>query len=190
MKTVISILLPALMFTTYASSQITKGNWVLGGNASYLLTHKNSESYGGQKNTIYSLLLTPEVGYFFADKLSAGLKVSIDRQGYRTRGSTLFDRVFIYDFGPFVRYYFLPAENIVNLLVEGSYQYGLTGGQGKISSSRNIFAAAAGPVMYINSSLGLELLLHYSTYRFLGYSGSNRSITISAGIQAYLEKKE
>jgi len=190
MKTLIVILLSIFIFTTHAHSQITKGNWVMGGNASYLLTHNNSESYGGVKNTTYSLLITPEVGYFFADKLSTGLKVRIERQGHRYKGGSTFDRGFKYNLGPFIRYYFLPAENIVNLLIEGSYQFGLTGGNNKFGSSRNIFTAAAGPVMFVNSSLGLELLLLYSNYKLVQYPGDNRTITISAGIQAYLEKKE
>ncbi|MGH2645040.1 MAG: hypothetical protein ACRDE2_13890, partial [Chitinophagaceae bacterium] len=170
------------------NSQINKGHWLMGGNANYSLTYYNTELNGGQENTVYSLRLMPNLGYFFIDKLSSGLKVSVNGAGRKATGTSAYTFELMSNLGPFVRYYFLPAGNIVNVLMEGSYQYGIVGGHHKIVSTRNIFAVAAGPVIYFNSSLGLECLVNYSTYKFIKYSGSNQILTLSLGIQAYLEK--
>lgn len=189
MKKLIIIILSVFILTTNIYGQITKDNWMMGGNASYSVTHYNSYENGGQKNIFYSLLITPDVAYFFMDKLSAGLKLGIDCLGSKGTGTSVYSKLTNYNFGPFLRYYFLPKENDINVLVEGTYQYGLHGaGPDKETSSKNTFDIAAGPVMYFNSSVGMELLLNYSSYKFVRYSGSNRAFTISLGLQAYLKK--
>jgi hypothetical protein len=162
-----------------------------GDNVSYSLTHTKSEIACGQRNTVYSLWIMPDLGYFFMNKLAAGLKGTIHNEGSKATGTSVFSKDNDYDFGPFLRYYILPTDYTVNLLIEGSYQYAfIGGGQNKKTTSKNAFSIAAGPVVYFNSAVGLEFLLNYSTYKYVGFSGRNSTVTVSLGFQIYLKGYE
>jgi len=99
-----------------------------------------------------------------------------------------------FEFGPFARFYFLPADNQYNILADVSYQYGIYYSKptkGKI----NTLSASAGTVVFFNSSVGLEFLLgYYSRKEVIPLTTSGENITkqkgfqISVGFQIHLEK--
>lgn len=94
--------------------------------------------------------------------------------------------------GPFIRYYFLKPENRANILVESSYQYQFRkdispGSDSKLSA--NIFMISAGPVIYFNSSVGVEFTIGYSSQKYSGITGSNNTIQTSIGLQVHLQKE-
>lgn len=94
-----------------------------------------------------------------------------------------------YWIGPFGRYYFLQPNKQVNILADISYQYGFFGGisEGKL----NTFSAMVGPVVYFNSSVGIEFLLGYSSSLedVEGFQKETRKgFQIGIGFQIHLEK--
>lgn len=182
----ISIFLTILLLSRNSNSQITKGNWMLGGNISYASTNYNSENYGVPHNA-YNLQVRPNVGYFFIDKLAAGIKTGIGKTGAKG-GPNYTD----FNIGPFFRYYFLNQDKNVNIISEGMYQYGFEGSVSgsNNSTSKSTFAFSAGPVIYFNTVTGLEFLISYSTYKFSGIKGSNNTIMIGLGLQVHLEKEK
>ena len=194
MKKSIQLLNILLLFSIVAKSQITKGNWMIGGNASFSFS---GSDYGTYNTRVNGISLSPNVGYFFIDKLAGGLRLGYYRNNSKFKNvpglpSVNFNKTTVYTFGPYIRYYFLPEEKSYNILAEGSYQFGTTKTETEVSSnpaiSTNNFSIAAGPVIYFNSSVGIEFLLNYST------TNTNNSITksyklgIGIGLQIHLQK--
>lgn len=189
MKKITISVLAILLLSVAAKSQITKGNWMLGGNISYASTQYKSENYGPE-HIVYDFTIKPSVGYFFGDKFVGGIKAAIIKRGTKDPGTPGNNKNTDFNLGFFSRYYFLPEEKQVNILFESSYLYGFVGGGSgqNTSTSKNTFALAAGPVIYFNTSVGLEFLIGYSTYKFSGINGSNGTIQIGIGLQIHLEK--
>jgi hypothetical protein len=95
----------------------------------------------------------------------------------------------------------LPTEKPFNILVDGSYQYGIE----RISTAnptanqplntaitkynKNTFAFAAGPVIYFNPAVGLEFLIGYSTEKYIHYEGANNTFQVGLGLQVHLGKR-
>lgn len=123
---------------------------------------------------------------FVADKLVAGLKPSfIYGSGSITNSTT------IIGIGPLVRYYLLSPENMFNLFTEAGYSYGNIKSKGGGSGQKsNTFSISGGPVLYFNSSVGLEFTCAYSKTKVVGFSGNNNELKFGIGFMFYLEKKE
>ena len=173
-----------LSFISFAAnSQITQGNWMLGGTISYASTKYNSTNYG-EPHTAYDLQINPNVGYFFVDKLAGGLKASISKIGAASTSNSHTD----FNIGPYFRYYLLAPEKQVNVLTEAAYLYGFDKFSQSDKTPKNTFSFSAGPIIYFNNVVGLETLVSYSTYKFTGFDGSNNTIRFSLGLQVHLEK--
>jgi len=185
MKKITTLTLAILFLAVKSNSQITKGNWLVGGNMSFSLTNYKSDI--GQRNTAFTLQIAPNIGYFFTDKFAIGLKAGINKHGGKATGTSVYSFVTDFNLGPFIRYYFLPVDKQLNILVEGSYQYGFIGGNTQ-KTSKNTFAFAVGPVVYFNTSVGLEFLIGYSTSKYVGFAGSNGTIQVGLGLEVHLER--
>lgn len=165
-------------------SQITKGNWLIGGSGSFnrIKTEDIKESY---------LQLSPDIGYFFFDKFVAGLKPSYTFDKLTSATAYGGKSWWIY-VGPFVRYYFLNTDKLINILLEGNYQYGFSEATTLYSISNtksNKLSAFAGPVIYFNSAVGLEILGGYQLNNTSNYPQQSK-IVISIGLQFHLEKSK
>lgn len=180
MKKIICPFIAILLFTV-SHSQITKGNWLVGGSASFSKTDYKTDVSGQYKRT--DLSISPSIGYFVADKLALGLSPSLVYGkailSTNTGSSTVFK------IGPFARYYFLQADRPFNLFAEGNYAYGVISGTGQ---KQHTYSIEAGPVLYFNSSVGLEFMFGYSTTKFVGYSGRDNVLQFGIGFQIHLEK--
>lgn len=166
------------------NGQITKGNWLVGGNASFSQQNPSSTAIAMFKQTDFQI--TPFAGYFLMDKVAVGLNPSLEYEKVSSYTSL------IINVGPFVRYYFLEADKMFNLFGQGSYSYGSntlkTPGQQGQGEHSNTFAFSAGPVVYFNSSVGLEFTINYSTKKFVGFTGNNKELSFGIGFQIHLEK--
>src|SRR5215216_1991973 len=112
------ILFLLLFFLTESYSQITKGNWLVGGSGT--LSRQQEKLIGSEVKST-TIQLSPDLGYFIFDKFSAGLTpafgyINLKTDNYHSKTTS-------WAVGPFVRYYFLPAENRTNLFVGTAYQY-------------------------------------------------------------------
>jgi len=179
----IKLFFTAILFCSITTNaQITKGNWMVGGDASLSIISSNNSS----KTTI--LNISPNIGYFLFDKLSLGslLNYSNSKTKDGLGGSVIYKNINI---GPFIRYYILNKEKDYNVFYESSYNLSL------LKENKNTeFGNKLGTVIFLNSSVGLEFSLKYSWNKFkypneiLPDSKSNNFI-FGLGLQIHLEKK-
>ena len=188
MKQLSILALGILFIHACANCQITKGNWLVGGNIGF--TSTNFKSDAGSKSVAFDLNIAPNVGYFIVNRFSAGIKSDIEKSGYRAPGTSVSSTYIDFNLGPFIRYYLLPQEHDFNFFTEGSYLYGFTADNLRRLTSKNTFLFNAGAEIFFTNSVGLEFLIGYSTYKNKGFQGSNNTIRFGLGIQAHLEKNK
>jgi hypothetical protein len=182
----LSLVLISLGFFIVSKAQITKGNWLFGGNIS-LSNEKDKNDFGTQLNQT-EFEISGNAGYFFINKLAAGLRPDFFFAKTKTNVNTLKQNNS--SVGPFVRYYFLSAENRVNLFLDGGYAYGFYKVTSQDNVASNTFYFFAGPVIFLNSVVGLELSLGYRTTKFQDNIHNSRNIMqAKIGLQFHLEKE-
>jgi hypothetical protein len=179
----ITILIFLLLLNIVCYCQITKKNWMVGGNASYSsYKHSSTATVQYEQNIIQ---VSPAIGYFLIDKLAVGLRPSISHQK-QDFDNTTYTHISI---GPFIRQYFLQPDNRINLFAEAGYSYGqFTGRDQPEKRKSNTIALSGGPVFYFNSSVGLEMFLSYTSKKFTGSPGRNNELVFGLGFQIHLEK--
>ena len=95
------------------------------------------------------------------------------------------------EIGAFGRWYLLQKDKNYNIVTDGSYQYGLQTNFGKNTGHANTFKFLVGPELYFNSTIGIELLVGYSSRKEL-YDGGNsnfyRGFLTTIGFQLHLIK--
>ena len=179
-----------------AEAQLDKSTWLVGGSSNFYSSNRDYVSFvtpaanGSSKDL--NLTISPNVGYFIIDKIAIGLrpyfswgKGEFIPNDPLYSGSTSNSKR--YGIGPFARYYFLDKEKQFNILTDVSYQIGEwnQGGKGKLSN----FSFLAGPVIYFNTSVGMEFLLGYSTQseELKDFSkNSSKGFSVNIGFQIHL----
>ncbi|WP_417237025.1 hypothetical protein [Bizionia paragorgiae] len=186
MKTLKLFFFIALIHST-TNAQITKGNWLVGGNASFSYQKTEPKNDNTSGTTInydgvgsYIIHLEPNIGYFIYDKFAVGTSFSL--RGAATEISKFnFDSMNL-GINPFVRYYFLNLENNYNLFFEPSYYQFISNSLG----NSNGFGLKTGFIFFLNSSVGVETVIKYSKYTNNQFK--NNSIQLGFGLQIHLEK--
>ena len=94
-----------------------------------------------------------------------------------------------------MRYYFLKPENLINLFSQVDYLYGSGFTEGTRTSYNNEFNIKAGPSIFFNSSVALEVTLGYQYLNSKGTSTNsssgeliNNNFILGVGLQIHLEK--
>ena len=166
------------------NGQITKKNWLVGGNGSL---SSQIEDLNGTEVRGIDIKISPAIGYFFIDKFAGGLSTNLIYSNVKFNGGvSKSTRVGI---GPFLRYYFLHTDKRVNLLAETAYQHVFyNSNSGGSSDKENIFSFSAGPVIYFNSSVGIEFTGKYEIDNSRGRATSAKTFYLSIGFQIHLEK--
>ena len=186
MKIIKLLVVATLLFTLSTNAQITKGNWMVGGSgnfSSYENKYLNNNIEFSNKGI--GINLSPRIGYFFANKFVAGAITSIGygkQKGYESN--------FGYAIGPFLRYYFLENDKLINFLAEVNYNFGVIK-SGENKSQSNGYGFKTGPVIFLNSSVALEVTIDYNSSKFVSNNSSSSSYNgfqISLGFQIHLEK--
>src|SRR5437870_13812125 len=104
-----ALLLTVMLFVYYfGTAQINKGQFLIGGNASYS-THKVGPQ-SGDRQSMFSI--SPDAGYFVINKLALGVRAGLS--AYKVHTSSFYSKSTGFDLSPFVRYYFLPPTKKVN----------------------------------------------------------------------------
>lgn len=158
MKIIKLFFIATILFTISANSQITKGNWMVGGSGSFKSTTSETIKTGSKDKYTY-LEISPNIGYFFIDKMAAGIKTSFYYNPYEGAYNIGFG------IGPYLKYYILKPEKLVNVFIQGNYLYYENNnnsdavGYDKFTSYS--YGVKAGPVIYFNDSIALELALEY-----------------------------
>ena len=183
MKTVLFTLLASFFLSINANSQITKRNWMLGGNA-YYSTHKSERYDGNEEYSDLWIAIEPSIGYFIADNIAIGGKLEM----YFTNASKSFI------ISPFARYYFRKPNNTLNFFTEGNIGYGYAFPDSTDNYSKFKYGLKAGPVVFLTPNIGLELSLDY--YHLDADSGSDfwtgksENIRVGFGLQVHLENNK
>lgn len=133
--------------------------------------------------------INPLIGYFIADRFAIGLFGTYDfvSEKYENGNKATYSN---FGFGPFIRYYILPVESRVNILFEGNGGFNKQGSSSTSSKSNFIYYNfLAGPVIFLNSSVGLEFLIGYKGFNDNESNTRKSSINFSIGFQYHLEKE-
>ncbi len=191
MKKTIFTVFVIFIVTLKTQAQLDKGTWLVGGNGSFASSKGSfsTDTYS-QESKETNLNISPNIGYFLLDKLAVGIKPGFTwyKSLITTSGATSNSTRF--EVGPFVRYYFLDKTKPVNILSEISYQHEFITAKPETGSS-NTFSFNAGPVIYFNSSVGLEFTVGYYSHseNFLSYSKTTqKSFKMGIGFQIHLQK--
>src|ERR1044072_5224031 len=110
-------------------AQINKGQWLVGGNVSFEAGKDGPENADDDDKKYTNFQFHPNAGYFFIDKLAAGLRVNFSSDKYKSDDDASTD----FNFGPFVRYYFLDAAQKVNVFADAGIGFGSAGTDEKTS---------------------------------------------------------
>jgi len=178
-----------LIFIPFSTinAQITKGNWMVGGSLSYIRINNTNPNTVAEKESI--LNIKPVVGYFLKDKFALGLRSEF----FNYNGTVISSNrssSYQLDFGPFIRYYFFPVNNRVNLFSESAYLISLSKTNASKWGSLNGFLINLGPAIYLNNIVGLEFTLGYSSQFFRNNNGSFNNFRTGIGFQIHLEKAD
>lgn len=184
MKKIKLIIAVILLLTVNTNAQITKGNWMVGGSGSFYKT-----KVGDQTSTTEGtgLNIYGNIGYFPINKVAIGFTPSV---GYsKINGNS--EAGMGYGIGVFTRYYFLNPEKRINIFSHLEYRYTASYTGGFNTGSGNNFIIKAGPAIYFNSSVGLEVTLNYEDSIIKSIYGSDstfNNLNIGVGFQIHLEK--
>jgi hypothetical protein len=179
MKSITLLAILLFISTNIVNAQVEKGYWLTGGSASY---DKTTSSV--QDKTDRVINLDVDAGYFFIDKLAAGLRLGLTNE---KAVITTTSKQAVYGGGPFVRYYFLPNGQRFNFLVDGDVQFRWANLNGtKLDGHRTIYGIGGGPVLFLNDVVAVELLGHYSHSSFTNTTEVLNNIRISLGLQIHL----
>jgi hypothetical protein len=174
-----------LLFSVLGQAQITKGNWMVGGSGSFTTTKSYFENNNVETTqTVTGLNIDPNIGYFVFDKFAIGTAATFNFTNPKGRDNSTYG----YGLRPFIRYYFLKPEKIINVFSQASYGFYEGRSQnGDFSSRSDQYEFKAGPAIFFNSSVALELTLNY-------YAAKNSEndkynyFSLGIGFQIHLEK--
>jgi hypothetical protein len=185
MKTLTLFFFIIFTATLTANAQITKGNWLVGGDASFFSNKSESELNGTISETSF-LIISPNVGYFFIDKLAGGIDL---RFSFVDPGKSVNSEN--YGFGPFLRYYFLKTDNLVNIFSQLNYNISF-GKNGLGTRSKSIgYGFEIGTSLFFNNSVALEFFLSYDNTKNTLDRVDRRNteqFLVGLGFQIHLEK--
>ncbi len=183
-----------IFLSANANAQLDKGTWLVGGMGSFSSSNDSYSTSGySQTSKTTEIKISPAVGYFFVDKLAAGIRTSYSQFKTKVDGAGgLFTNVKRFEFGPFARYYLLAKDKQLNIVTEANYQYGIYSFK-EINQKGNIntWSFLAGPVVYFNTSVGLEFLLgYYSRTEDVkdSYKQTKQAFQMAVGFQIHLTK--
>ncbi|GGW55916.1 hypothetical protein DFQ11_101549 [Winogradskyella epiphytica] len=160
------------------NAQITKGNWLIGGNGEF--TSQSFEFDNGSSSKREYLTIKPNVGYFLKDKFAVGSSLRYEN----------FDSFNIYGVGVFTRYYFLNLEKQFNLFVQLHYDFTHT--VSDVNSiddnalNSSFYGIRLGQVIFFNNVVGMEFSLVYEKGNL--QDSNSDSFKAVLGFQIHLSK--
>lgn len=186
-------ILVAVFFSTAAFCQLNKGTWIVGGNAGFNSSNFKLNSIAETKTSNFQLTAT--AGYFVVKNFPLGVRSTwqFQRQKYHdATGATGEGNSNYLSIGPFARYYFLKkTDRMVNILIEANYSFGSA--RPDISANTyhfNRYSILAGPVIYFNSSVGLEFTIGYFNDKPSDGRNPTTGFQTNIGFQIHLEKNK
>ena len=181
MKKVLFVtLLMGSVSAAFSQANINKGDWMLGGDAGF-----SSQKQGDYKTT--NLSLAPNVGYFFIDNFAGGLRAEVSSSKDEF-GSTE-SKNSGFSLAPFVRYYFLPASQKVNLFADASFGFGQNKYESGVVDSKTNFTQLgikAGPAIFLTPATALEITVGYNSTKIKDVDDSEGAFGVNVGFQIHI----
>lgn len=187
-----ALLLLSIFATTSAFAQISKGNILAGGGATFTSSRHEIDNYALTNlpvtATESSLTVSLNGGYFLVDKLAVGLRLGVDRVAEDISINSYSYENTTSQWGPFVRYYFLHKSKTVNLFADASYFSERDGIFKKDVSPLKGYNLVAGPAFFLNRAVALELTLGYSHSKYKNRENGNNTFLSGVSLQVHLGK--
>ncbi|HYE54863.1 MAG TPA: porin family protein [Chitinophagaceae bacterium] len=158
-------------------AQINKGQWLAGGNIAF-----NTQKTGDHKSNSFEF--APDAGYFFIDNFAGGLRFSVTTS--KSEFNNVESKYRTTMISPFVRYYFLPAAQKVNVFADASYGFGSTKYDDDDAQSNSGFAFAAGPAIFLSPNTALEITLGYTSFKPEDADDRTNNFRVGVGFQVHL----
>ena len=185
-----------LAMTGKAFTQISKGQFLLGGSVRFESMKENYYPDGTYKST--NIFVSPAIGYFFFNKMAGGVRV--DLNSYKSNSSSVETKQTSTTISPFVRYYFLPVAAKVNAFLDVGYLHSKSKwtrfsdpAYSYADNSRG-FQVLAGPSIFLTDQIALEFTLgvrHTKSTDRVALLEATKSTTLSSGLglQIHFGKK-
>jgi hypothetical protein len=191
MKKNTALIITALVLLSFNSiSQITKGNWLVGGNFAY--TKSNSSGIDATNSKGRSIEIASNIGYFVSNKLATGIKINsqFNKEKYPLVNGTYSSVAQnLVGAGPFIRYYFLKPDNRINVFSDAGILYSINSNNTTNSKSKSIaYSFAAGVAIFLNTTVAMEFLLDYNNSSIFKFDAKGEIIAFKIGFQFHLEK--
>lgn len=174
-----------LAITGSAFPQISKGHFLLGGNLRFESVKANY--YPNSESQSTNFFLSPNVGYFFFNKLAGGLRV--DFSSYKSNSSQVESKQTTTGISPFLRYYFLPTASKINAFLDAGYlqtrkKYQFFSDPA-YREKWNGYQVFAGPAFFLSDEVALEFTLglrHTRRSDQFAFMSWEKSTTVSSGL--------
>lgn len=139
-------------------AQVNKGNILAGGSADFSHT-----SQGDYKVT--NISIAPDLGYFFIDQFAGGLRAEFGYMKSKNKAVTpaTTGSETQFTIAPFLRYYFMPSGQPLNIFADASYGFGSDKVKGGKSESINYYQIKAGPAFFLTPNTALEVAAYYKS---------------------------
>jgi len=176
-KVLFAVLLVGSVSAAFSQGNISKGDWMLGGNAGF-----TSQKQGDQKITSFNL--SPDAGYFFVNNFAGGLRINVSSVKY-----TGDEKNSSFAIAPFVRYYFLPSTQKVNVFADASFGFGQNKYDNGTTESKSNFTdlgIKAGPAIFITPATALEIALGFNSTKVKNIDDRENQFGVSIGFQIHI----
>jgi len=166
-KIAITVFLLSVTITSFA--QLDQGSWMTGGNVGFQSFKASSSA-----STVQTFYLSPNIGYFFANKVAAGLDFS-----YYNSSTSLVS------VGPFMRGYIKMGK--ADLFLHARFVYSNVSSSGFTDDQ---FGFGGGPAfgVFLNDYVALEALFDYYIPDL--DAGGSSALALNIGLQIYFPKKD
>jgi hypothetical protein len=190
MKTTI-LLSFLLILTATAFTQISKGQFLIGGNMNFESTKEENSVYGSYKSINY--FISPNIGYFIFNKIGGGLRLDI--RSYNSTSQNLETHQVNASISPFLRYYFLPVQKKVNAFIDGSYLHDKSKWHSDSNPSYFVKSKGyyffAGPSIFLTDQIALEFTIGYKHTKSNDFGDTRKSkISSGFGLQIHFGKSK
>lgn len=179
-KVLFATLLMGSVSAVFAQGNINKGDWMLGGDAGF-----SSQKHGDYKTTSFGV--SPNVGYFFINNLAGGLRLETTSE--KTELGSSESKNTGLSLAPFVRYYFLPASQKVNVFADASFGFGKNKYESGLIDNESDFTQLgikAGPAIFLTPATALEITLNYNTTKFKDIEDRQNLFGVNVGFQIHI----
>jgi hypothetical protein len=166
----------------FSQGNIKKGDLLIGGTVDFS-SSKRANTEGSYQEFNFS----PDAGYFFMNQLAGGLRVNLNSSKYESVGS---DKTTQFMLAPFVRYYFLPATQKLNVFADADYGFGKVKSTGSEDYNISAFSGKAGVAFFLTPATALEFSLGYTSAKEEFATERYNTIMTGIGLQIHLPGKK